>query len=77
MVGAYHVPLQLVLQNKDDEDIGLLFQGVCMYEFVAPMAWTSLHLWLSFTAKCPTIGPACDCVCAYSECVCPIESRVV
>ena len=34
MVGAYHVPLQLVLQNKDDEDIGLLFQGVCMYVFV-------------------------------------------
>ena len=31
MVGAYHVPIQLVLQNKDDEDIGLLFQGVCMY----------------------------------------------
>ena len=37
MVGAYHVPIQLVLQNKDDEDIGLLFQGVyvCMcFDFV-------------------------------------------
>ena len=41
IVGAYHVPIQLVLQNKDDEDIGLPFQGVyvcmCLYFVCVPL----------------------------------------